>query len=141
MNGHLQITRTAGLILWVLLGTVPILAGDVTIIQGTDGTTGTVYDLGGIKLYRDSHGTRGTVYDFGGVSTYQFTNPGGETRSGTIYNFGAPPPPNNLTPAPILPFNPHGTLMPRESVAPVAPFPPNSGFGSFGGGGSGRPGR
>lgn len=67
MNGHLQITRTAGLILWVLLATVPVLAGDVTISQGSDGTTGTVYDLGGIKWYQDSHGTRGTVYDFGEV--------------------------------------------------------------------------
>jgi hypothetical protein len=36
--------------------------------------------------------------------------------------FGAPLPPQQLTPAPVLPFNPNGHLMP----APSAPFhPPN----------------
>ncbi|HXF92665.1 MAG TPA: hypothetical protein VNK46_07895 [Nitrospiraceae bacterium] len=141
MKRHLRIARTTGLIIWVLLATTPTLAGDITIIQGSDGTTGTVYDFGGIKLYHDSHGTRGTIYDFGGISTYQFTGPGGETRAGTIFNFGLPPPPNNFTPAPILPFNPHGALMPRESPPPVASFTPRSGFGVFSGSGSGRPGR
>ncbi len=141
MKRYLRIILTAGLILRVLLAAGPLWAGDITIIQGSDGTTGTVYEFGGIKLYQDSHGTRGTIYDVGGISTYQFTSPGGETRSGTIYNLGAPLPPSRLTPVPILPFNPHGALVPREPVTPVVPFTPSSGFGSFGGSASGRPGR
>ncbi len=138
MKGSLRITLTAGLILRVLLAAGPLQAGDLAIVRGSDGTTGTLYDLGGIKWSQDSHGTQGTIYDFGGISTYQFTSPGGKTRLGTIYHFGVPPPPNSLTPAPILPFNPHGALMPRELPPPVAPLTPRAGFGVFGGSG-GRP--
>jgi len=32
--------------------------------------------------------------------------------------FASPAPPSGLTPAPILPFSPHGPIMPREQAAP-----------------------
>ncbi len=115
----------------VCLGVPESAAQGVSIFQGSDGTSGTITDLGNdFRIYSDSHGNSGTT-------------PQGQKKSGSIATFGTPSPPNNLTPAPVLPFNPHGPLMPREQVAPVVPFTPsspaspNSNWGTFGNGGSG----
>lgn len=118
----------------------------ISIIQGSDGTSGTLTHLGDdFAIYSDSHGNSGTIMNLGsGFQSYSFTNPQGQMKSGTITTFGTPQPPNNLTPAPVLPFNPHGPLMPREQVAPVVPFTPSSpagpGSGAYGNSG-GRFGR
>lgn len=128
-------------------------AQGISIIQGSDGTSGTVIDLGGgFRSYSDSHGNRGTIMDLGGgFQSYQFSSPNGNLKSGTILTFPAPrsnvgAPSAGWTPAPVLPFTPKGPLMPREQVAPVVPFTPlTPGTGTFktfgSGGGVGRFGR
>ena len=117
----------------------------ISVFQGSDGTSGTVVDLGnGFRTYSDSHGNTGTIIDLGsGFQTYQFTSPQGGAQSGTITTFGSPTPPSGITPAPILPFTPHSPVMPREQMAPVAPSAPTSTFGSptFGSPGGGFRGR
>ena len=49
----------------------------ISVFQGSDGTSGTVVDLGnGFRTYSDSHGNTGTIIDLGsGFQTYQFTSP------------------------------------------------------------------
>jgi len=117
----------------------------ISVFQGSDGTSGTVVDLGnGFRTYSDSHGNTGTIIDLGsGFQTYQFTSPQGGAQSGTITTFGSPTPPSGITPAPILPFTPHSPVMPREQMAPAAPSAPISTFGSptFGSPGGGFRGR
>jgi hypothetical protein len=123
-------------------------AQGISIIQGSDGTSGTVIDLGGgFRSYSDSHGNTGTFMDLGGgFQTYQFSSPRGVVQSGTVLTFPPPRsnfggPPAGLTPAPLLPFTPGSPIMPREQLAPVVPLTPNTGtFNTFGGG-SGRFGR
>jgi len=126
-------------------------AQGISIIQGSDGTSGTIMDLGGgLRSYSDSHGNTGTILDLGGgFQTYQFSSPRGGLQSGTILTLPAPrlndnSPPAGLTPAPVLPFTPRSPVMPREQMAPVAPVPPSTpGTGTFNtfGGRSGRFGR
>ncbi|MBI5777541.1 MAG: hypothetical protein HY444_09135 [Nitrospirae bacterium] len=131
-----------------LLSGEDVAAQGISIIQGSDGTSGTVMELGnGFRTYSDSHGNMGTIMDLGGgFQTYQFTSPHGGMQSGTILTFPSPnssfnSPPAGLTPAPVLPFTPRGPLMPREQMAPVVPLTPNTGtFNTFGNGG-GRFGR
>jgi len=151
----------------VLLVGQSALAQGISIFQGSDGTSGTIIDLGGgFRSYSDSHGTTGTILDLGGgFQTYQFTSPHDGMKSGTILTFPAPrpdvnapastlasgrshgpggAPPAGLTPAPVLPFYPKGPMMPREQVAPVAPFGSGgsgSHYGTVGGYGAGRFGR
>ncbi len=100
----------------------------ISVFQGSDGTSGTIVDLGnGFRTYSDSHGNMGTIMDLGGgFQTYQFSSPQGGSQSGTITTFGSPTPPSSITPAPILPFTPHSPVMPRGEVAPAAPFAPSS---------------
>jgi hypothetical protein len=131
-----------------LLSTGSAGAQGISIIQGSDGTSGTVMELGnGFRTYSDSHGNMGTIMDLGGgFQTYQFTSPHGGMQSGTILTLPSPrssfdTPPAGLTSAPVLPFTPRGSLMPREQMAPVVPLTPNTGtFNTFGNGG-GRFGR
>jgi hypothetical protein len=131
-----------------LLSAGTATAQSISIIQGSDGTSGTVMELGnGFRTYSDSHGNMGTIMDLGGgFQTYQFTSPHGGMQSGTILTLPSPrssfdTPPAGLTPAPVLPFTPRGPLMPREQMAPVVPLTPNTGtFNTFGNGG-GRLGR
>ncbi|MBI4402005.1 MAG: hypothetical protein HY581_10285 [Nitrospirae bacterium] len=109
----------------LLIGASPA-AAQISIIQGSDGTSGTIVDLGnGFRTYSDSHGNSGTIIDFGGgLQTYQFSSPRGQSQSGSILSFGEPTPPQGITPAPILPFTPHGPIMQRGSVVPVVPMVP-----------------
>jgi hypothetical protein len=59
--------------------------------------------------------------------------PQGDSSPRAVTPHGSLVPPNRLTPAPLLPFNPNRSLMP----APAAPaHPPNPPFS-----GGGRPGR
>jgi hypothetical protein len=127
----------------VLLSAGSANAQGISIIQDSDGTSGTVLELGkGFRTYSDSHGNMGTIMDLGGgFQTYQFTSPHGGLQSGTILTLPSPrssldTSPAGLTPAPVLPFTPRGPLMPREQMAPVVPLIPNTGpFNTFGGGG------
>lgn len=141
----------------LLLGGGTAAAQGISIIQGSDGTSGTIMDLGGgFRSYSDSHGNRGTILDLGGgFQTYQFSSPHGGLQSGTILTFPAPPssvgvPPAGWTPAPVLPFTPRNPVMPHEQATPVTPFgsggPGGPGgwgqnYGVVGGYGTGRFGR
>ena len=126
-----------------LLSVEDAAAQGISIIQGSDGTSGTIMNFGGgSHSYSDSHGNRGTIMDLGGgFQTYQFSSPHGGLQSGTILTFPSSPssfnsPPAGLTPAPLLPFTPRGSTMPRAHVAPavpLAPLTPSTGtFNTFG---------
>lgn len=135
----------------LLFGSGEAAAQGISIIQGSDGTSGTIVDLGGgFRSYSDSHGNSGTILDLGGgFQTYQFSSPHGGLRSGTILTFPGPQtgvgaPPAGWTPAPLLPFTPRGPVMPREQAAPATPFGlggSGSNYGTVGGYGAGRFGR
>jgi hypothetical protein len=56
------------------------------------------------------------------------TAPPADSSSRPMTPFAAPMPPNQLTPAPLLPFHPNGTLVPNRPLmpAPQAPsYPPD----------------
>lgn len=117
-------------------------AGEIAIMQGDDGSHGTLYDFGAVKLYNDSQGTAGTIYDFGAIQRYQFNNPSGQNQSGTIYRFGSPQvgptiqAPQNTPVAPLFPMTPYGGLV---QPVPVTPYGGIAGPGGGAGGmGSGR---
>jgi hypothetical protein len=141
------------LVICALLSVENVAAQGISIIQGSDGTSGTIMNFGGgFHSYSDSHGNMGTIMDLGGgFQTYQFSSPHGGLQSGTILTFPSPhanfnSPPAGFTPAPLLPFTPRGSIMPRAQAAPVvplAPLTPSTGtFNAFGGGsGAGRFGR
>ncbi len=100
------------------------------IIQNHDGASGRLSHLGGdIGIYSDPHGNQIIVPKPGTESPIGL-RPHGETESGNRSAFGTPLPPNNLTPAPILPLNPNRALSPALS--------PNSHIPSSGSGRLGR---
>lgn len=119
-----------GIASWALLSAGAAQA-QITVIQGNDGTSGTVIDLGnGFSTYSDSHGNTGTIIDLGGgFQTFQFRSPGGQSRSGSAMTLGAPTPPEGLAPALILPIRPHGPIVQPWSPAPVVPLTPGLGAG------------
>lgn len=126
--------RTFGLTAVALLIVGNAWAQGVTIIQSNDGTSGTVFDLGGgIKTYSDSRGTTGMIQDLGGgIQIFNFHSPQGRSQSGTIFTSpsisGSPPGSSPSTPfAPLPPLTP---LTPHQVVTP-APVPPPS-FSTFG---------
>ena len=102
-----------------------VAAGEVSLFRGQDGTSGTITDLGGgTGIYSDSHGTFGPVQERGD-SPSTLTLPPGQATQGARTPFGTPLPPSSLTPAPVLPFQPHAPLMPGPgSAAPSVPFAP-----------------
>jgi hypothetical protein len=53
--------------------------------------------------------------------------PQGDSPARATTRFGEPLPPNQLTPPPVLPFHPNGSLMPSQPLMPAAPplHPPN----------------
>ena len=139
------------LVIGALLSGGNVAAQGISMIQGSDGTSGTIVDLGGgFRSYSDSRGNMGTIMDLGGgFQTFQFTSPHGSMQSGTILTLPAPrssfeTPPAVLTPAPVLPFTPRSPIMPSERMAPAVPFTPSAPstgtFNTFGGG-TGRFGR
>jgi hypothetical protein len=107
----------------------PALA-DVAIVQHRDGTTGTITRVDDhIGIYADAHGNTNPLAIPDGMAGH--SDPHGSMPPPTATPFGTPAPPNRLTPAPLLPFNPNRPLMPPPAlVPPAAAAPP--GAGSFG---------
>ena len=98
-------------------------------IQNQDGTSGRLSHLGDdIGIYSDPHGNQ-TIVTKPGTESPIGLRPHGETESGNRSAFGTPLPPNNLTPAPVLPFNPNRALSP---ATPPNGYTPSSGGGRFG---------
>ena len=145
-----QMTEMA---LGILVGGL-VLAGSagaqgISIIQGNDGTSGTVFDLGGgIKTYSDSRGTTGTIQDLGGgIQTFNFHSSQGQSQSGTILsfpstsssqsgsslNFSGTSRGNQITPVPLGPGSPLPPLVPLTPHTVITPgFAPTSSHGTFG---------
>lgn len=131
----------------IALSMMPLSAatGEISLFRGRDGTGGTIADPGGgTGIYSDSHGTFGPV-QVRSDSPSTLTLPPGQPAQGARTPFGTPPPPSNLTPAPVLPFQPHAPLMPGSgSAAPSVPFAPGAnpsvprGASGMGGGVRGR---
>ena len=98
-------------------------------IQNRDGTSGRLSHLGDdIGIYSDPHGNH-TIVTKPGTESPVGLRPHGETESGNRSAFGTPLPPNNLTPAPILPLSPNRALSP---TVPSNGHIPSGGSGRFG---------
>ncbi|MDE3018892.1 MAG: hypothetical protein KGO52_14160 [Nitrospirota bacterium] len=87
------------------------------LLQGDNGTRGTINDFDGIKLAPDSRGSTGTAYNFGTIPRNQFTGAAGDTASGTTSRLPRPShsamPPPSVTP--LVPLLPSGDSMNRQS--------------------------
>lgn len=82
---------------------------------------GVVIDRGAIQNYYDNQGTMGTIYTPlpGGPTYYQFSGPGGQHRSGTIYTPQAPESSQlPLSPLPEYHGARHGIYTPMEPFNP-----------------------
>lgn len=103
-----------------------------SLFQGQDGSAGRIHSLdGGIGIYSDPHGNIGAVLEPAeGTVRSQVRTPQGDLKPGAV--IGAPPHPAGLTPPPVLPFTPHGPLMPRELAPPQASPPGGASSFSFG---------
>lgn len=130
-------TRAASIVLvaHVSLFSGGVVRGEVSVLQRADGSAGTITHFGDdVGIYSDSHGNSGPI-----MIAPQGPGPAGphgKPSIGTAIPFGTPPPPNNLTPAPVLPMYPNRPLLPQQPATPsaVAPLPgigPSSG-GRFG---------
>ena len=117
----------AGLAMGVLLVVGNGEAGDISIIQGGQGTPGTLSDPGVVKLEQDASGTTGMISNFGSIQRYQFTSPTGEVQSGTMYRFGSPSGSGPSQVIPIIP-GPPMRVAPMFPVIPVVPVLPNAGL-------------
>ena len=93
-------------------------AGHIEPLDGTQGVTRSVNEPG-------SPSERGPLPH--GESYLPRGMPQGDASPRTTTPFGGPLPPNQLTPAPVLPFNPNRSLMPSVSATP-----PYSGSGRLG---------
>ncbi|MEK7762900.1 MAG: hypothetical protein AAB433_15115 [Nitrospirota bacterium] len=99
------------------------------IIQNHDGTSGRLFHLGDDSgIYSDPHGNH-TIVTKPGTESPIGLRPHGEAESGNRSSFGTPLPPNNLTPAPILPLSPNRALSP---AAPPNGYTPSSGSSRLG---------
>ncbi len=132
-----------GVLVAILLAFDSPVSAQISVIQGSDGSSGTVTDLGnGFRVYSDSHGNTGTILDLSdGRQSYQFSSPEGRGQSGTIWNLGPSAgstpsvPPQNSTSPYSLPSKPYGPLVtPSQPSAPAAPMTPGPSFGNPGGG-------
>lgn len=110
-------TRT---VRWIIAVTA-LLAGDLA--QGE--IPGTTTDLGnGVGIRSDPHGQGGPSIAPTESSTPLSPGSQGDVNQRVVTPFGSPQPPNQLTPAPVLPFHPNRPLMPQST--------PHSGGGRFG---------
>ncbi len=132
-----------GVLMGILLAFGSPVSAQISIIQGNDGSSGTVTDLGnGFRVYSDAHGNTGTIQDLGGgLQSYQFSSSEGRGQSGTILNLGPSvgstpsTPPQNSTSPYSLSSKPYGPLVtPSQPSAPAAPMTPGPSFGNPGGG-------
>ena len=85
-------------------------AGHIEPLDGTQGVTRSVNEPG-------SPSERGPL-PHGESSLPVLGMPQGDASPRTTTPFGGPLPPNQLTPAPVLPFNPNRSLMPSASAPP-----------------------
>lgn len=110
---------------------------EVSVVRQSDGTAGTLTHLGeDIGIRADAHGETGPTSGPINSSTIS-GGPHGSAASGAVTTFGTPTPPNQLTPAPVLPMNPNRPMLPQQPSAPPSSVSPPA-FGATGGGRFGR---
>lgn len=113
---------------WLALS-AGVSQGESGAIQNRDNTSSRLSHLGDdIDIYSVPHGNH-TFVRKPGVESLLGLRPYGETESGNRSAFDTPLPPNNLTPAPILPFHPNRALSP---ASPANSHTPSSGGSRFG---------
>jgi len=121
-------TSAVRLIIAVTASLAPALA-QAEIIESPHGIRATIAELGdGAGIRSELHGQGGS-----GVASTESSVPlppesHGEVNQRIMTLFGSPQPPNQLTPAPVMPFHPNRPLLPAPSPTPSAV--PNSGVGS-----------
>lgn len=102
-----------------LLWAVLLLAGELSYADNTarleplDGTAPVISSAG-------EPANRGPLLPRDAQPSARAT-PQGDFPSRAVTPFGAPLPPNQLTPVPVLPFNPNRSLMPSPSTHPPNP--------------------
>jgi hypothetical protein len=98
------------------------------IIDSPHRIRATIAELGnGAGIRSDPHGQGGSSVASTESSVPLPPAPHGEVNQQIVTPFGSPQPPNQLTPAPVMPFHPNRPLLPAPSPAPSAV--PNSGVG------------
>src|SRR5262245_50295052 len=113
---------------WIISAMVLLVAGfaqgESARVGSTNANPGTVTDLGnGIGIPSDPHGRSET--NLAPTEPAPLSPvPHGDANQRSVTPFGSPQPPNQLTPAPVLPFHPNRPLMPQST--------PPSGSGRFG---------
>lgn len=106
-----------------------ISSAESGVVQNRDGASGRLSPLSDdIGIYSDPHGNL-IIVTKPGTESPTGLRPHGETESENRSSFGTPQPPNNLTPAPVLPFHPNRALSPAPSPRNQ---PPAGGTGRFG---------
>ena len=102
--------KFAGIIAAVLLATAGLSqaqnAGRIEPLDGAQSTKG----------LSDTHTGRSPL-------DTRLAIPQGDSTSRATTPFGTPLPPNQLTPVPVLPFNPNGPLMPNGPAMPTPNAP------------------
>ncbi|HEX8750796.1 MAG TPA: hypothetical protein VF732_06750 [Nitrospira sp.] len=99
--------------------------GEIARVGSPNANPGTVTDLGnGVGIQSDPHGRSETNLAPTESAAPLSPVPHGDMNQRLVTPFGSPQPPNQLTPAPVLPFHPNRPLMPQSA--------PPSGGGRFG---------
>jgi hypothetical protein len=104
--------------------TAALAHGEIAVVGSSNDKPGTLRDLGnGVGIPSNSHDlgeSRGATRE----SPVPSAGPHSDANERFVTPFGSPQPPNQLTPAPLLPFHPNRPPMPQST--------PPSGSGRFG---------
>ncbi len=106
----------------VLLAASSSTAADAGRVEPLDGTQSITHSAIEPAIHPESSSRRESP----------LTVPQTDFSPRTTTPFGAPSPPNQLTPAPTLPFNPNRSLIPPSSPSHSPNPAPYSGSGRFG---------
>jgi hypothetical protein len=105
----------------------------VALMQSSHGISGTIADLGnGVGIQSDPHGQGGEFSTPLERTVPLPPGPHGELNQRAVTPFGSPLPPSQMTPAPILPFQPNRPLVPSPTTPPAVLPPTGSQGGRLG---------
>lgn len=101
---------------------------EVAVIESPHGRAGTIAELGnGAGIRSVPHGNDGSSVAPTESAAPVSPGPHDAVNQRILTPFGSPQPPNQLTPAPVMPFHPNRPLLPSPSPSPSAV--PHSGVG------------
>jgi hypothetical protein len=101
------------------------LAGFIAAIVLLSGGFSRVGKAGGIESLDGMHSLGVPSPGKEPPQAQQPVHPNDAARPPAGTSFGEPLPPHQLTPAPVLPFNPNRSLMPSPGTLPPLPHPPD----------------